>query len=268
MSRKEIECVICKKIFGASARTGSIPKHCSIECKYKSHLISLEKYREKKRGKQYKESRTCPICGNLFIAEGKGFGKRYCSHKCANREEHNKRNERRINNTPISVCPQCGDAFKKHRKKGMYCSRKCYTESLKAKEQTSACLICGQEFNQRGHKLKYCSSLCSTKAQAEVYRRNSTTRRALRVANGNVEMINPKEIFDRDGWRCQLCGKKVDKRLYKTKGTARHSNAPSLDHIIPISKGGEHNKANVQCACYLCNCKKGNKVIGQLKMFG
>jgi hypothetical protein len=265
MSIKTSNCSVCKKQFTQPNKVGSPSKHCSDECKRQSRLNSLRKYADKTK---VEEAKQCNICGISFTAKGRGSrGQLYCSSVCARRAENDQRNLQRMNNKQISTCPQCGKMFRNIGGR-TYCSHECYLESKRPLEQTSACLICGQEFNQRGHKLKYCSSLCSTKAQAEVYRRNSTTRRALRVANGNVEMINPKEIFDRDGWRCQLCGKKVDKRLYKTKGTARHSNAPSLDHIIPISKGGEHNKANVQCACYLCNCKKGNKVIGQLRMFG
>jgi 5-methylcytosine-specific restriction endonuclease McrA len=265
MSRKKIECGICKKIFNAPAKTGSIPKYCSDECKRKAHLISIGKYADKKR---LKETRCCPVCGDSFIAEGKAFGgKRYCSKKCARKEENRIRRKKHAENVLTSICPQCGKRFK-HYRKGTYCSTKCYTESSKAKEQTSICLVCGQEFKQKGNKRKYCSVSCSVKAQAEVYRRNTMTRRALSKTNGRIEMINPKDIFERDGWRCQLCGKKVDKRLYKTKGTRRYPNAPSIDHIIPISKGGEHVRANVQCACYICNCKKGARELGQLRLFG
>jgi 5-methylcytosine-specific restriction endonuclease McrA len=268
MNRKEVECVICKKIFTAPAKVGNIPKHCSNECRRESRLISLNKYAEKTR---LKELRCCPICGDSFIAEGQCFrGQRYCSDKCARRAENNKRNERRMDNAQISECPQCRKTFK-NRPARTYCSYECYIESRRPLEQTSKCPICGQEFNQRGCRLKYCSLLCSAKAQAEVYRRNTTTRRALRVTNGRVERIDAKAIFQRDGWRCQLCGKKVEKRLYKTKGTKRYANAPSLDHIIPISRGGEHTRTNVQCACYLCNCKKGNRTSDggdQLRLFG
>lgn len=265
MTARVINCAICKKQFAAPKKTGAPPTLCSDECRREARLITLRKFAEKNRLKG--ELRSCPICGASFIAEGKGYYRRYCSRKCSRRAEHNKRNEQRASNTPTGICPQCGEEFKRHRKKGTYCSQACYLESLKAKEQTSVCPVCGQEFVQKGCKLKYCSPLCANKAQAEVYRRNSITRRALRKTNGRIEKIIPKEIFERDGWKCQLCGKKVSKRLYKTKGTKRYPNAPSIDHIIPISKGGEHISSNVQCACYLCNCKKSNKTIGQARIF-
>lgn len=263
-------CAICKKQFTPPKRTGSPPKYCSDKCRHGSWLISKRNYIRKKRIKEFKETRCCPICNNSFIAEGKGYRRRYCSDKCASINENNRRNERRMNNAPINICPQCGKDFK-NRGGRTYCSYQCYIESKRAKEQTTTCPICGTAVKQKGNKLKYCSRVCSIKAQADVYRRNTLTRRALRKTNGKVETINPKEIFDRDGWRCQLCGKKVSKKLYKIKGTKRYANAPSIDHIIPISRGGEHIKANVQCACYLCNCRKGNRVSNggdQLLLFG
>ncbi len=265
MNRKGIECAVCKKIFSVPVKDGRIPVHCSVECRHKSRLISLNKFAEKNR---LKELRKCLICGDSFIAEGKGFRRqRYCSDKCARRAENNKRNERRMDDAPIDDCPQCGKTFK-NRGGRTYCSYECYIESKRPLEQTSRCPICGQDFNQRGCRFRYCSPLCSAKAQEDVYRRNTMTRRALCTTNGHVETIDPKSIFERDGWRCQLCGKKTPKGLYKTNGTKRYANAPSLDHIIPISRGGDHTRTNVQCACYLCNCKKGNKIIGQLRMFG
>lgn len=35
----------------------------------------------------------------------------------------------------------------------------------------------------------------------------------------------------------------------------------TLDHVIPLSKGGKHSKDNVVAACAHCNCSKGNKTV-------
>jgi 5-methylcytosine-specific restriction endonuclease McrA len=71
------------------------------------------------------------------------------------------------------------------------------------------------------------------------------------------------DVFDRDKWRCQLCGIATPKKL---KGTLK-PNAPELDHIVPLSKGGPHTLKNVQCCCRSCNIKKSDKPLGQLLMF-
>jgi len=104
-----------------------------------------------------------------------------------------------------------------------------------------------------------------SKAHPEANRENSHRRRALR-RNVEVEKFKDVEIFKRDNWTCKICHKKVNGRLKYPNPLSR-----SLDHIIPISKGGTHTKDNVQCAHYLCNCKKGNGTVEggeQLLMFG
>lgn len=40
----------------------------------------------------------------------------------------------------------------------------------------------------------------------------------------------------------------------------------TVDHIIPLSKGGKNEKKNKQCLCYTCNQIKGNKIIEQPKV--
>ena len=74
-----------------------------------------------------------------------------------------------------------------------------------------------------------------------------------------VETVDPLGVFERDGWRCQLCGARTPK---ERRGTY-HDRAPELDHILPLSKGGEHSYANTQCACRRCNHGKGAEPMGQ-----
>lgn len=83
----------------------------------------------------------------------------------------------------------------------------------------------------------------------EYYRAISRARRAIKIGT-TVEPISETKIYERDGWICQLCHKKVDKRLRHP-----HPMSKSLDHIIPLSRGGTHTKNNVQLAHLRCNFK-------------
>lgn len=51
-------------------------------------------------------------------------------------------------------------------------------------------------------------------------------------------------INKRDGWRCISCGSQDDL---------------TVDHIIPQSRGGCHDDANLQTLCAACNCAKGDR---------
>ena len=60
------------------------------------------------------------------------------------------------------------------------------------------------------------------------------------------------EIFNRDRYTCQYCGKKT----YQ----------PTLDHVIPRYRGGEHTWENVVSACVSCNRRKAGKTPEQADM--
>ena len=72
------------------------------------------------------------------------------------------------------------------------------------------------------------------------------------------EKIDRTSVFERDGWKCQICGIETPKNLLG----AYNKNAPELDHIIPLSRGGKHIPSNIQCACRSCNFKKSNHIYG------
>lgn len=61
-------------------------------------------------------------------------------------------------------------------------------------------------------------------------------------------------IMRRDGYECQYCGKKLN----NTTGT--------VDHVMPLSRGGKHGWSNVVAACFECNNKKDNKTPAEAGM--
>lgn len=66
------------------------------------------------------------------------------------------------------------------------------------------------------------------------------------------ESVNLQDLVKRDGVICSICGIEcsfTDKRWGNFGPTY-----PTMDHIIPLSKGGSHTWDNVQIACGECNC--------------
>lgn len=66
--------------------------------------------------------------------------------------------------------------------------------------------------------------------------------------------FNRRNLFARDGNRCQYCGKKFP------------SSELSLDHVIPRRLGGQSTWENVVCACTQCNVRKGGRTPQQANM--
>lgn len=56
------------------------------------------------------------------------------------------------------------------------------------------------------------------------------------------------------GNHCAYCGK-----LLRDDVDKDHADYPNIDHVIPISRGGQTTKENVVPACRLCNYRKGKK---------
>lgn len=88
----------------------------------------------------------------------------------------------------------------------------------------------------------------------EAYRRYNMERRA-RLLNAETETFTAEEVFDRDGWCCGLCDETIDGGMVWPDPMS-----PSVDHIIPLSKGGAHTLDNVQAAHLVCNMRKSDRV--------
>lgn len=62
---------------------------------------------------------------------------------------------------------------------------------------------------------------------------------------------NRLKVFERDGYECQHCGKQL------TRFTA------TLDHLQPISEGGDHSSGNLVTSCLHCNSRRGAKPVSE-----
>ena len=91
------------------------------------------------------------------------------------------------------------------------------------------------------------------KNNRESYREKKNKRRVLKYS-GEYVYSNIYNIYKRDRFKCGICGIRVNTKLKHP-----HPYSPSLDHIIPLSKGGSHTPDNVQLAHLRCNISKGSK---------
>jgi hypothetical protein len=85
----------------------------------------------------------------------------------------------------------------------------------------------------------------------DLWSRGVYVRRARLKAAGK-EPVSVAVVFERAGWRCELCGVKTPAEL---RGTYK-SNAPTVDHIIAVVRGGTHTYDNLRCACRKCNISR------------
>lgn len=101
----------------------------------------------------------------------------------------------------------------------------------------------------------YPEPMHSPRYRAEMDRRrrvrSNTSHERRASSEAIIERFDPVEVYERDGWKCGICGGSVDpKVLYPDYMSA------SLDHITPLSKGGDHTRGNTMLAHLICNLRK------------
>lgn len=240
-------------------RKGTSVKHCNVyyfECKgcgklsttgnkRRANYCTHECYSENSE-KEYRN--TCNTCGKEYIS-GSPTSK-YCSNKCRNN----------TSNIYTGQCNGCGSSFVSRYKK-KYCSDSCYHKQVVPYKDN--CIVCGNKFVVNYGAEKYCSNKCRKKQMALIRKRyrhiKGNHRKRARYFNVKYEKVDKTNVFERDNYKCTKCGVKCD----ISKVGTNHDEEPTLDHIIPMSKGGPHTYDNVQTLCRNCNTKKGNSLIGQ-----
>lgn len=189
-------------------------------------------------------SLSCQHCNSEFKVISRDRNRKFCSAVCA---KESKRKPRELN------CIKCGNKLTgKYQLK--FCSNSC-AASYNNKgvrrhgNPPSFCKICG---NQTGsYKHIYCSNECKVIGQT-VY-----------TGDLKLERIKQKNRIAQHKWRA-----KYNRKLSLTANSELVSyiikNCPSgweVDHIIPLSKGGEHHENNLQYLPAEENRTKGHRLI-------
>lgn len=176
---------------------------------------------------------TCIQCKQAFVRASRGRVPKYCSPTCRSSANHaqaksdGRYQERLARRTrhlkpPVELlCPYCLSVFSTVREGAPHC---------------------GVEECRKRHRAAYMRPIANRRRAAQ---RTST-----------AENVSPLEIFIRDGWRCWLCRLPVD-----AQAPSRSPLSASLDHVIPLSRGGGHTRSNLRCAHLRCNLSKGAKLI-------
>lgn len=205
----------------------------------------------------------CAYCGKENIKKlpgtnkTKGYKNKFCNMLCrvsiqeAVRQEIASLKRIREANKPKSIpkallekvrlCPCCKIEVLEPKR------RKCDSCKAISKDGESA------KAKRKAYKKEYKKAYKLTEKAKASKRAHRMKRRTLERGAKVGEAFDPFDVFDRDGWRCQMCGVDTPKRL---RGTIKPT-APELDHITPLGRGGKHTMTNAQCACRTCNITKG-----------
>ena len=167
---------------------------------------------------------TCQYCQKSFESRRPPQDKnapRYCTRQCADnaRRKHKPR-----------ICKICGNTYLPYYRGQKYCGQECKFEAHR-REGFVNCAYCGNPFKRSKRAIKYCSQRCYGNSLLSPFpRKGKEFTRAVRRA-----------IRERDGYVCVVCG------------SATHL---EIDHIIPVSLGGDNSITNGQTLCHDCHRQK------------
>lgn len=163
------------------------------------------------------------------------------------------------------TCEGCGSSFEVRPQGGVprrWCSKVCRNRTARQAQlqpKLTPCKVCLSLFAQtrtNGRDALHCSVACRSadpdrNARARRYQHE---RRAI-VRGADSERIDSRQVYEEDGWVCGICSEAVDGDLQWPA-----PKSPSLDHVIPLARGGHHRRDNVQLAHLDCNLRKSDAV--------
>lgn len=254
-------------------KSGKPAKHCTQACRQRAYDQRRRPPLTPKQPPKY--GRHCKQCGRgyTYRPAGKDKGREnerglFCSNACRMVDSA----VSRLSANPsckvfAGHCLGCGSAFVSRRERA-YCGELCWPKSVAVSvaPSTKQCRRCGATYKPSytgGRISEFCGATCRDLVATATKRVEKARRKAV-LAGATVERVDPFVVFERDKWRCQLCGIKTP----KTKRGTYKDDAPELDHIQPLSKGGEHSYRNTQCSCRKCNGAKSDAPLGQLLLIG
>lgn len=247
-------CDVCAKTYKPKRRDS---RYCSTGC-----------HDSRSRGRR--QTQQCEVCEKTYTPTYDS--QRTCGRACgAKINAHLARCKPKPTSCPINwrACRACGQWNTRNR---VICrNRECRVQDLRsrhkeryastAQQTTLPCEDCGKDYTTPTAANCGVCKLCQKRRAKARY--GTTHRKRARYFGVEYEPIDRLKVYERDKWRCQLCGKRV-----KRDRQAPHPLSPSLDHVVPMSKGGDHLYANVQCAHFLCNSLKGDGGSQQLALVG
>ena len=145
---------------------------------------------------------------------------------------------------------------------------------------------CGTKAGHDDHRRKYRDESCEDCQQAmrdywKEYRKRPSTieknykyNRTVRKIRGGTRFkklvkqgFDPKKdyysantILELYGSSCHLCGGDIDLNAARQAGKPGWEKGLHVDHVIPLSKGGDDTVENIRPSHGICNVKKNNKL--------
>lgn len=212
--------------------------YCSVDCydDYRKTQTAWKRQlkRQQKNAVESGGIKCCEWCQSMFVGD-----RRTCGADGCKMPYEPKRPERDV------ICEWCGvAAVKPAGIKGDYCCSE-HSKRHSAKKAKK----------RRKNRLKTDIQFAEKERAKKAVRRKR--RRAI-LKGVETESIDSDAVYRRDKWECSYCYQPIKK--YPDNPGVMQDEA-TIDHVVPISKGGSHKYENIVAACRYCNTSKGDRLL-------
>lgn len=199
----------------------------------------------------------CQICEVPINYKGIGRMPKTCSSKCKNKLDGKskvKKEKHLIN------CVSCNKQFSTAYDRQRFCSTSCRMTKVPATESRVyfyKCNDCQKAFLTLRHLSGVSASAITRCKDCQIGRKRMRDRKKTLVRQKAISnpRISVEIIARRDHYLCHLCNQIVDMDIKRTDKMGA-----TIDHVLPLSKGGLDTMENVALAHWICNIRKGNRV--------
>lgn len=209
---------------------------------------------------------NCQNCGVALDGLGKaGRPKRNCSSKCRELQAR----KTRAMQPKIRNCQKCNQEFASVNSRN-YCTKQCRTDTLKEKSAIKyqikrqlkypdgmVMVICKWCNEPRVYELGTSSVTgyhpkCAIDARRARYRIKTVKRQNLIT---KPSRLSADKVFNLYGPNCAICNLEIDSSLKRTSAMGL-----TVDHWIPLSKGGSDDITNLRPTHWICNRRKSDSL--------
>lgn len=237
----EHTCSYCGKTFYRRKENRYAGEYCSRECKTKrDHDEYIKKFNNsyfnlvdfKDKNNVYI---SCKTCGAITVSTSNFANKLKTCNKCVEDRKHRQEELKQI------------ESYLKH------------IDKLKRQLTKKFIEICRKD---RLDRIRKEQTRKNKRAQEKLYE----LRRQDRInSHGEIDKdIELSRLYKRDNGICYLCGLPCNYEDYYISDNGAFivgRDYPSIDHVIPLSKGGTHTWDNVKLAHFRCNTLKRDNLI-------
>lgn len=206
----------------------------------------------------------CVTCGVSIENHRTGRKKLYCSRSCGTKANRTLKPKR------VGNCDLCGNEFTTNKDDQRFCQYSCRYSVQKelAREKSKAffkelypdgikrkpCGWCGETLEVPAQKTlasrKY-HERCSIEAQRARYRIKTVKRQS----KTKPSRLAADQVLREYGSACHICHEEIDLTIPRTSRMGL-----TVDHVIPLSKGGSDELDNLRPAHWICNNRKSDKL--------